>query len=111
MATISAFADEIAPEVSRRYQARRDMLRPALQPLGLQAEVPRATIYLWARLPEGVEDDAVWCGGVLQEVQVALSQGSGYGEMGRGFVRFSLCLPEERLEEAVTRLHRYGTGS
>ena len=86
-------ADEIAPEVSRRYQARRDMLRPALQPLGLQAEVPRATIYLWARLPEGVEDDAVWCGGVLQEVQVALSQGSGYGEMGRGFVRFSLCLP------------------
>jgi len=110
-ATALDLADELAPAVSDRYQARRDMLRPALEPLGLVAEVPRATIYLWARLPDSVEDDATWCRDLLQRAHVALSPGSGYGEQGRGFVRFSLCLPEERLAEAVDRLQRFGSGS
>jgi aspartate/methionine/tyrosine aminotransferase len=97
-------AEEIAPQVSARYRARRDVLRAALAPLGLQARIPEATIYLWARLPEAAGEDAAWCGRVLEETFVALSQGSAYGEWGRGYVRFALTEPEERLMEVVRRL-------
>ena len=98
-------AEEIAPQVSARYRARRDVLRAALEPLGLEARIPSATIYLWARLPEAAGEDAAWCGRVLEETYVALSQGSAYGERGRGYVRFALTEPEERLTEVVRRLH------
>ena len=104
-------SEEIASAVSERYQARRDLLSPALEPLGLSAELPRATIYLWARLPGEGTDDAVWTREVLEKAHVALSQGSGYGEQGRGHVRFSLCAAEERLMEAAERLERFGAGS
>ena len=103
-------SEEIAQSVSDRYQERRDLLKPALERLGLVAEIPRATIYLWARLPGDDPDDAAYCRSVLQEAHVALSQGSGYGRGGAGFVRFSLTAPEERLLEAANRLERMGTG-
>lgn len=101
-------ADEIAPQVSARYQSRRDLLGPALEALGLTAVTPKATIYLWARLPEGETDDVEYCKRVLDEAGVAVSPGSAYGSMGTGFVRFSLTAPEERLVEAVSRLKAYG---
>lgn len=104
-------AEGIASEVSAVYQGRRDRLKAALDPLGLEAALPRATIYLWARLPEGSGDDAAWCRRVLEEAHVALSPGSGYGPAGRGHVRFSLTEPEEVLDEVVARLGRFGATS
>ena len=101
-------AGEIAPQVSERYRVRRDVLLAALSPLGLVAETPKATIYLWARLPEPGADDAAYCRDLLDRAHVALSPGSGYGRQGRGYVRFSLTAPEDRLLEAVTRLKRFG---
>lgn len=107
-ATALDLAPEIAPRVSARYQSRRDLLGPALEAIGLAASKPRATIYLWARLPEGETGDVEYCRRVLEEAHVALSPGSAYGSMGKGFVRFSLAAPEERLEEAASRLKEYG---
>jgi LL-diaminopimelate aminotransferase len=104
-------SEEIAQSVSDRYQSRRDLLKPALDQLGLVAEIPRATIYLWARLPADNPDDAAYCRSVLEGAHVALSQGSGYGGQGAGFVRFSLTAPEKRLLEAVDRLEKLGAGS
>ncbi len=101
-------SDEIAPQVSARYQARRDVLKQALEPLGLRASLPQATIYLWAELPPEAGPDAAWCGRLLEEAHVALSQGSAYGEWGTGYVRFALTEPEERLLEVVRRLERLG---
>ncbi|MFO7768737.1 MAG: aminotransferase class I/II-fold pyridoxal phosphate-dependent enzyme [bacterium] len=100
-------SDAIAASVSRTYQGRRDRLKEALAPLGLEAQLPRATIYLWARLPEGAGEDADWCRRVLEEAHVALSPGSGYGPAGRGYVRLSLTEPEEVLDEVVDRLQRF----
>jgi len=103
-ATALDLASEIAAAVSARYQARRDRLLPALDALGLTAEVPVATIYLWARLPAGREDDLEWCSRLLDESHVVLCPGQAFGSRGRGWVRFSLTAPGERLDEAVARL-------
>jgi len=101
-------ADEIAQTVSDRYQARRDMILPALQAIGLTADTPRGTIYIWAGLPDGRKDDLAFCSELLEGAHVALSPGSAFGSGGEGYMRFSLTAPEERLEEAVERLKRFG---
>lgn len=110
-ATALDLSEEIAQAVSERYQARRDLLRPALEALGMVAAMPKATIYLWARLPGEDPDDAAWTRAVLEKAHVALSRGSGFGREGRGYVRFSLCDSEDRLREAVARLEKFGAGS
>lgn len=107
-ATALDLAEEIAPSVAGRYQNRRDLVLSVIEPLGLEAEVPRATIYIWARLPEAGADDAAWCRKVLAEAHVALCPGSAFGGQGGGYVRFSLTAPQDRLVEAVDRLKRFG---
>ncbi len=101
-------AGEIAPAVSARYQARRDLLLPALEALGLEASPPVATIYLWARLGPKAGDETAWCTRILERAGVALCPGRAFGQQGRGYVRFSLTAPEERLEESAARLARIG---
>ncbi len=101
-------ADEIASTVSERYQTRRDLLLPALQAVGLTADRPRGTIYIWARLPGGETDDLGFCRELLEQAHVALSPGSAFGPGGAGHVRFALTAPEARLEEAVERLKDIG---
>jgi LL-diaminopimelate aminotransferase len=101
-------AAEIAPAVSARYQARRDLLKPALEALGLETDMPVATIYLWARLGGGETDDLTWCSRLLEESHVVLCPGQAFGARGRGYVRFSLTAPEDRLEEAAARLSARG---
>lgn len=87
------------------YQRRRDVLVPALRAMGLECECPRATIYLWAHVPQGFTS-AGFADFLLNEAGVAVVPGSGYGPDGEGFVRMSLAVPDERLHEAVDRMRR-----
>ncbi len=65
---------------------------------------PRATIYVWAPIPEGYSSSAEYCEHVLEATGVVLSPGGAYGPNGEGFFRISLTTPDDRLLEAVTRL-------
>jgi len=65
--------------------------------------LPRASLYLWARLPEG-QTSVEFAARLLDETGVVVTPGVGYGPSGEGYVRLSLTLPDERLEEAVRRL-------
>ncbi len=85
------------------YQRRRDRLAAALSKMGLRVRPPRASLYLWARLPEG-QTSVEFAGRLLDETGVVVTPGVGYGPSGEGYVRLSLTLPDERLEEAVRRL-------
>lgn len=87
------------------YQRRRDILVPALNELGLASEMPRATIYVWAQVPPGYTS-AAFADYLLYEAHVAVTPGSGYGPDGEGFIRMSLTIPDERLNEAIARLRR-----
>ena len=85
------------------YQDRRDLMVAALRGLGLQCETPRATFYLWAKTPPGYTSVS-FTERVLKETGVVITPGSGFGKSGEGYVRFSLTVPSERLQEAVGRI-------
>jgi LL-diaminopimelate aminotransferase len=86
------------------YQRRRDLVCDALTDAGVQVTPPKATIYIWAPVPEGFESSAAYCEHVLERAGVVISPGSAYGPSGEGFFRISLTTPDDRILEAVERL-------
>lgn len=94
---------ESVREMCAIYQRRRDTLVAALQRIGLQLEPPKGAIYVWARVPEG-ETSASFTEKVLEEAAVVISPGAAYGAAGEGFVRMSLTVPDDRLDEAAERI-------
>jgi LL-diaminopimelate aminotransferase len=87
------------------YRRRRDVLVEALRAIGVEVNSPKGTIYLWARVPEG-QTSAAFCERVLEEAAVVISPGSAYGPSGEGFIRMSLTVPDDRLNEAADRIAR-----
>jgi LL-diaminopimelate aminotransferase len=88
------------------YARRRDLVCDALAQAGVEVIRPRATIYVWAPIPEGFESAAQYCEYVLEQAAVVISPGDAYGPSGAGFFRISLTAPEHRLLEAVERIRQ-----
>lgn len=85
------------------YQRRRDLLVDALRSIGVAVEPPKATIYVWAPVPEGHTSES-FATELLERAHVVVTPGSGYGPAGEGFVRLSLTTPDDKLLEAVRRM-------
>lgn len=85
------------------YQRRRDRVVTALRAIGLTVEPPKASLYLWARLPEG-ERSIDFAGRLLDDTGVVVTPGIGYGARGEGYVRLSLTTPDDRIDEGLRRL-------
>lgn len=85
------------------YQRRRDIVMGWLPKIGLSARPPKGALYVWAKLPEGTDCEA-WATEMFEKAGVWLTPGTAYGECGKGYLRISLCTPEERLAEAGERL-------
>ena len=73
------------------YRARRDALVAGLKSAGIEASKPKATFYLWVRVPDGYSS-MQFSMLLLERAGVVVTPGIGFGEYGEGFVRFSLCL-------------------
>jgi LL-diaminopimelate aminotransferase len=96
-------ARDFPQEMSRIYRRRRDLMIEALAAIGLPASPPKATPYIWARVPSGYSS-AGFTELVLEEAGVVVSPGPSFGPSGEGFVRISLTVPDNRLEEAAQRI-------
>ncbi|MBI1884863.1 MAG: LL-diaminopimelate aminotransferase [Chloroflexi bacterium] len=94
---------DVVEEHNRVYQRRRDRLAAALAAMGLRVPPCRASLYLWARVPEGTTSVG-FAARLLEEAAVVVTPGIGYGPSGEGYVRLSLSLPDDELEEGVRRL-------
>ena len=90
-------------EMCDLYQRRRDMVMDALGSIGLSARVPKGTIYVWAKVPEGYTS-AQYAGDLLDKVGVIVAAGNAYGPDGEGYIRISLATPDDRLAEALERI-------
>jgi LL-diaminopimelate aminotransferase len=101
---LSERTDASVAEMNDVYRRRRDLVCDALAEIGVDVERPRATIYVWAPIPDGFENAAAYCEHVLEESAVVISPGGAYGASGEGFFRISLTTPDQRLAEAVERL-------
>jgi LL-diaminopimelate aminotransferase len=90
-------------EMSAIYRRRRDLVIEALAGIGLPADPPRATPYIWVRVPGGHTSET-FTELVLEEAGVVVSPGPSFGPSGEGYVRISLTVADERLEEAASRI-------
>jgi len=105
MAAVAALdeGDDVPRQMSRVYARRRDLVVSALREIGVEVATPKATIYVWAPVPEG-HTSASYCELVLEESGVVVSPGGAYGPNGEGFFRISLTVDDDRLTEAMERL-------
>jgi LL-diaminopimelate aminotransferase len=88
------------------YQRRRDRVVGALRKIGMQTAVPRASLYVWARVPEGFTS-AEFAARLLEDIDIVVTPGSSYGKYGEGYIRFSLTTPDERVETGCRRLEAW----
>jgi alanine-synthesizing transaminase len=90
-------------EVRQKYQARRDVLAKGLHEMGWMVEVPKASMYIWAEIPEPYKamGSLEFAKKLLNEAKVAVSPGVGFGELGDDHVRFALIENEHRIRQAV----------
>jgi alanine-synthesizing transaminase len=90
-------------EVRQKYQRRRDVLARGLIEAGWPVEVPKASMYIWAEIPEPYRalGSLEFAKKLLNEAKVAVSPGVGFGELGDTHVRFALIENEQRIRQAV----------
>ncbi len=86
------------------YQLRRDIVLEAISAVGLTAAKPKASLYVWAALPEGIASSMDFCRGMLEDIHVSITPGVAFGEGGEGYVRISLGSPTERVSQAMERV-------
>jgi LL-diaminopimelate aminotransferase len=87
------------------YQKRRDVVVTALQEIGIDIEPPLGSIYVWVPTPAG-KTSVGFAAELLDEAAVVVAPGTGYGANGEGYIRISLTVADDRLEEAMDRLRR-----
>jgi LL-diaminopimelate aminotransferase len=109
VAALSPDADAEVASMNELYRRRRDLVCEALAKAGVHVTPPKATIYVWAPIPEGFANSASYCEHVLEHAGVVVSPGGAYGPSGEGWFRISLTTPDERLAEAVERLASLGS--
>ena len=101
--------DENVEKIRSMYQSRRDVLVNGLNNAGWKVESPKATMFLWAKIPSTLRSlgSLEFSKKLLAEAQVAVSPGIGFGEYGEGYVRFSLIENEHRTRQAVRNIKRF----
>ena len=89
--------------VRRTYQGRRDVLCQGLKTIGWDVEVPRATLYVWAPIPEPYRKagSLEFSKRLLKDARIAVAPGIGFGDHGDGHVRFALIENEARTRQAL----------
>ncbi len=85
------------------YQRRRDKVIDVLKRIGLRVIPPQASLYVWARVPEGFTS-AEFAQRLLEETAIVVTPGSSYGQYGEGYIRLSLTTPDEQVDKGVERL-------
>ena len=95
-------AEELVPPVNAIYRRRRDLVVETLNRLGWHLEKPKATIYVWAPVPERFGGDSgAFATDLLVKTGVVVTPGRGYGPHGEGYFRISLTYPDDVIEKAM----------
>ena len=101
--------DEFVENIRETYQIRRDVLVKGLNEAGWEVEKPKATMFVWAKIPDSMIKlgSLEFSKQLLREAKVAASPGIGFGENGEGYVRFALIENQHRIRQAVKSIKRY----
>jgi alanine-synthesizing transaminase len=94
---------ECVEEIRKTYQRRRDVMAKGLHDIGWMVEVPKASMYIWARIPEpyAALGSIEFTKRLLTQARIAVAPGVGFGDYGDDHVRIALIENEHRLRQAV----------
>ncbi|MFL2706127.1 MAG: alanine transaminase [Gammaproteobacteria bacterium] len=101
--------DTFINEINATYKQRRDVLVEGLNKLGWHVQTPKATMFVWAKIPDSLIKlgSLEFSKQLLKEANVAVSPGIGFGEYGEGYVRFSLIENQQRIKQAVRNIKKF----
>ena len=101
-------SQECVAEIVKLYQTRRDVLWEGLDKIGWHFEKPKATMFVWAPVPEAYADKGSleFSKLLLKEAKVAVSPGIGFGKNGDSHIRFSLIENKQRIRQAVRNIKK-----
>jgi LL-diaminopimelate aminotransferase len=91
------------------YQRRRDLVVDVLNDIGCSVQSPKASLYIWAKVPPGYTS-MEFSANLLDQVGVLVIPGTGYGPSGEGYVRLSLTLSDASLVKALSKLSAWQDG-
>ncbi len=97
--------DTVLAGLRETFQKRRDVMCEGLAGIGLEVNKPKATFYLWTKVPSGFDSTSL-VAHLLEKAGVLGTPGVGFGAPGEGYIRFALTQPAERIREAVERMRR-----
>jgi alanine-synthesizing transaminase len=94
---------ECVAEIALKYQKRRDVLVKGLHEAGWIVDTPKASMYVWARVPEPYRKlgSLEFAKKLLAQAKISVSPGVGFGEFGDGHVRFAMIENEARTRQAI----------
>lgn len=106
IATVAALdsEDSFADSMRKMYQERRDVLAEGLKSLGFNINLPKATFYMWSKIPKRFGSSMELAKMLLDKANIVATPGVGFGEHGEGYIRFALTVTVDRIKEAVGRL-------
>jgi LL-diaminopimelate aminotransferase len=87
------------------YQERRDCLVSGLKELGWQVIAPKATFYVWLRIPKKI-NSIKFSALLLNKADIVVTPGTGFGKYGEGYIRMALTVSSERINEAIQRVSK-----
>jgi LL-diaminopimelate aminotransferase len=87
------------------YRRRRDKVVSVLNEIGVPAVAPKGGLYIWTPIPDGYTS-AGFAKKLLDEADVVVTPGNGYGPGGEGYIRLSLTIPDDQIDEGLRRLSR-----
>lgn len=91
-----------------QYQKRRDLLVKGLHEAGWMVDAPKATMFMWAQIPDQYEDSEAFALDLLKKTNVLVTPGTEFGSLGERFVRLALVQSEEVIEKAVKIIKKSG---
>ena len=97
---------DVIDEHNAIYEHRRDRIVETLQKIGLEVDPPKASLYVWAKLPDGVISGD-FAARLIDECAVVVTPGRGYGINGEGYVRLSVTIADDRMEEGLQRIEAW----
>ncbi len=92
------------------YARRRERVLETLAKIGIDFNPPKGTFYLWVPTPKGMSS-LEFTNRLFEKTAVVVASGTAYGQYGEGFIRISLTVPDDRLEEAMARIEKAFAGS
>jgi len=86
------------------YENRRKLVWKLADALNATYQKDTAGMFVWAKLPEGATDSETYIDQILNDKNIFITPGTIFGTAGEGYIRFSLCVTEERIQEALNRI-------